>query len=425
MNWKKYFIAFFFYIVFYNSNLFADLPALSLKTDKDVVVKVETKEYTSTEEKKDNNTGDDKTSLKLTIPQELVKTNTQAIQHVKIDDDTTAKITISAKQKDVEKKTEEKKIVEKKIDTETREIKVPHKIDINNLQQEKVIVIKDGDKNINIILQPEIVGCKDCQKNKSNQSNQTIKKTNKTITYTYNVNADKETVKNTNNVKNKTTTKTQNSKKQTKNKKNIQKQQTKTTKKTKNNNTDNKKPSKQEQEKVPNGDGIYEDIVPIDQWDKEEHKTIRKMYENNEISCVGQQCNNLITTKNKEKNNSNNGLKNKTTTENLSKTSYKNVDGENVKIIEKETTIVEQPVYVVNRIINVDEDMNLTEEQINQIASDTGGSVAIVNGNGNNKSKKYSQRTANVDSKFRQQFDIINSNKMSYGEVAFVDDYND
>ena len=124
------------------------------------------------------------------------------------------------------------------------------------------------------------------------------------------------------------------------------------------------------------------------------------------MSCVEDNCGVVINSKDNKKSNE------------------KNNYGENVKIVEKETKVVEQPVYVVNRIINIDEDMNLTDEELNQIVIGKDGKATVVNSNNKNK-KIVKKRNSSSSDRFKQQYDIIEANNMSYGEVAFVDDYND
>ena len=64
--------------------------------------------------------------------------------------------------------------------------------------------------------------------------------------------------------------------------------------------------------------------------------------------------------------------------------------------------------------------MELTDETIRQIANDTGGQVAVV-GNG---ARFSSTLKGDGSNKFKQKYDLMVADKLSYGEVAFVDDYN-
>lgn len=97
---------------------------------------------------------------------------------------------------------------------------------------------------------------------------------------------------------------------------------------------------------------------------------------------------------------------------------------EPVKIIEKQ--VVNTPVYVINRIIGVDEDMVLTQDTIDKIATDNNSNVAVY---GEEKPKKKdSFKTAYLggsEVNFINQYGIIESDDLKYGEVAFIDDYND
>lgn len=382
MKFGKYIIAILFFSLFnINSVLNAE--------DKNEEIKVE------------KNEDDGKTSLKLKLPQDLIKDKEQAIGSVKIDEDTTAKITISAKQNDeqeikIETKKEEPKIeqpkpvenkkpITKSNNQKPVEYVIEKKVDLDELNNGSYVVIKDGDKNINIILKPDFTTCKNCKNG--------VKINNKTRVIKTTSSSKKQTKKVVNNQSNK----------------NTKKVATKTTKKTTKNNIQSIKDIKDLQFASNQNKQKTDDFVEIESISKfgnEEHKSIRKIYENGEMSCVGDNCGVVINSKDNKKSNE------------------KNNYGENVKIVEKETKVVEQPVYVVNRIINIDEDMNLTDEELNQIVIGKDGKATVVNSNNKNK-KIVKKRNSSSSDRFKQQYDIIEANNMSYGEVAFVDDYND
>ena len=307
----------------------------------------------------------DNTQVNIKLPSNITDTNT-SIQNIKIDDNTTAKITIKAtdkKEAKVEQTIEQQTL--NKITTDEQNINISPKISTTNIngEQKQILTITDGVKNININFKPEIVVCENCDKNNTNKND------------------------NKNSSINSQTQSDNKAKKQ---------QKTKTKKNT------NKKKTKQKTTSKKNTT-LYQQTKTLDFSNSA--TTPRKIYENNEISCVGNECNNLV------------GLSQNQPEQNI-------YNKPQEKIIEKETKIIEQPVYVINRIINVDEDMELTDETLNQIALDTNSQqIAIVGSNGNTSNKAF---TSNIQNdKFKQQYDIITANNLSYGEFAFIDDYND
>ena len=88
--------------------------------------------------------------------------------------------------------------------------------------------------------------------------------------------------------------------------------------------------------------------------------------------------------------------------------------------------IENSPIYIINRIIGVDEDDLITEETIDKMSADGNGNVKVI-GNNSRKGKDTFQ-TAYLGGRevnFVNQFDIIEANELKYGEVAFVNDYNE
>ena len=310
-----------------------------------------------------------KTSLKISFPNEGIQEKTQ---NIKIDEDTMAKITISAKTDD--------NIKNKNNNLEKNENKVE-----KQLKDKGIINNEITEKNQNDILSqtmtaPTIPSVQDTgqvinvtgtyEPNKTNTF--TIKDGAKTITINFNpqINTScNDTTKCSNNEMEKKTNESKN-KSQTssvKKKKVISKTMT-------------------NKHKKQNGKKFHANI-----------KSLRKIYQSSELSCVDKECEGIVANA-KEPVVSN----------------YNNTT-EHVKITNKQ-----QPVYVINRIISVDENMELTDEAIRQIANDTGGQVAVV-GNG---ARFSSTLKGDGSNKFKQKYDLMVADKLSYGEVAFVDDYN-
>ena len=92
---------------------------------------------------------------------------------------------------------------------------------------------------------------------------------------------------------------------------------------------------------------------------------------------------------------------------------------------EKEAIIKQEtPVYIINRIISVDENMNLTEEAIEQIVNENDGSeVKRVRASDNDGFK--TAYLGGSEFSFINQYNIVEADNLKYGEVAFINDYND
>ena len=381
-----------FAFVLFNTTLYShilaeDVTNTTTKTTTEITKKTEDNSNTAPQnnvniniDKTENTTPENNTQLQIKIPSTL--NNSQAsVQNVKIDENTTAKITIKAQdittnanEKPIEKQENKnplgiiKNFVSDNISkddkttaTQEQTINLNQTIDIKNPQnnQNPTITIKDGVKNININFKPEIIVCDNCDKNNTNKND------NKNTSINSQTQSDNKAKK---------------------------QQKTKTKKNTK----------KKKQTNSVKNTTLYQQTKTLDFSNSA--TTPRKIYENNEISCVGNECNNLVSL-----------------SQNQPEQNIYNKPQE--KIIEKETKIIEQPVYVINRIINVDEDMELSEETLNQIAMDTNSQqIAIVGNNGNSATKSFSNTASD---KFKQQYDIITANNLSYGEFAFIDDYND
>ena len=92
---------------------------------------------------------------------------------------------------------------------------------------------------------------------------------------------------------------------------------------------------------------------------------------------------------------------------------------------EKEAIIKQEtPVYIINRIISVDENMNLTEEAIEQIINENDGSeVKRVRASDNDGFK--TAYLGGSEFSFINQYNIVEADNLKYGEVAFINDYND
>ena len=348
----------------------------------------------------------DKDNTKLTLEISANDINDVGVktENIKIDDNTTAKITISTQEQNKTNETQKQEI--NKRDTkpkddvlqdnkndknenigilekskqfiangfsnnnsnETQNINIQGEYDINKTN---VIRLQDGVKNININFQPNInVGCdKNCavkNKNNSAQSRDTLKasqKNNKSVSI---------------GIKNKKT--------KVGKKKSLKKTEKKADNKTNKTNDKN----------------IHTEAEPVyTKSSDKKHQTLRKIYENSELSCVGEECND-ISVKPKDA---------------IYSDKQQGIQQPNQVIIKEQ-----QPVYVINRIITMDDDMNLSDTAIQKLAQEQNGSIMVVNdGNG---SGDFSASADGMD-KFKQRYDVIATNDISYGEVAFVDDYND
>ncbi|GEM_PF-4721908 len=263
----------------------------------------------------------------------------------------------------------------------------------------KVLVIKDGVKNINITFKPEInVG------NCDGGGKCEVKKSSKVVNAENN--AKKNSKGNKANVKKKAKFKKL-SKKTSKNKmmnhnKVVKNNKTQRIKEEGLNNEDiNRKQQNQTSEQRTNT--FYSDLKTLEKGKNtiKKPRTIRQIYEEgNELqeqekgtlACNGNDCQEAL----------NNGARNEKTT-----------------IIKQET-----PVYIINRVISVDEDMNLTEEAIDQLISENDGSeVKRINSNKNDNFK--SAYLGGSEVAFVNQYNIVDADNLRYGEVAFVNDYND
>ena len=346
----------------------------------------------------DEDKTDSATKITLTLPQNItddIKTKTES---VKIDQNTTANITIKTKDNEdvvnVDKKNQQVSVeIKNKDEKQTKNDKKNDKKDglfesekktfLNNNNDKKtdnnntqniningdydvnklnVIKIIDGVKNININFQPNVsVGCNtNCNKKTANNKN------TKTITK-------KKSVKK--NVKKQP--------KQFKQNNDIDKNKIK----------EDNKHQKQQNESTNLNNGV---IVPV-QTKNIPHNSLRKFYENSEMSCVGNECRNIAL-------------------DNLDNQNIAHNSGDEKTIIIKE----QSPVYVINRIINIDEDMELSDDELQQLANQTDGQITILDNSENlqKKNNAYSDL-------FKQKYDIITANNMSYGEVAFIEDYNE
>ena len=138
--------------------------------------------------------------------------------------------------------------------------------------------------------------------------------------------------------------------------------------------------------------------------------------------------NNAVVLKNKKKVNINKSKKPKKTNKTLDH--KKN----NSKKVTANTTSVERPqekdnIYIINRIINLSEDAVLTEEDLQKITlnNDIEKNITQNDNAGQNSDQQhfsYSKTNNKNTNKFKQKYDSITSNQMNYGEIAFIDDYN-
>lgn len=85
-----------------------------------------------------------------------------------------------------------------------------------------------------------------------------------------------------------------------------------------------------------------------------------------------------------------------------------------------------QNIYIINRIINLDEDIDITDEMIEQLGSEEINAEELKNIviESNKKSSTSGTLHGQNDNKFKQRYDLMTANNVSYGEIAFVDDYN-
>ena len=102
----------------------------------------------------------------------------------------------------------------------------------------------------------------------------------------------------------------------------------------------------------------------------------------------------------------------------------------------KKSEVVQMPpmppqnIYIINRIINLDEEIDVTNEIIEQLESEEINTEELKNivieNTKNSKKSSTSSKSLHVqnDNKFKQRYDLMTANNVSYGEIAFVDDYN-
>ncbi len=94
------------------------------------------------------------------------------------------------------------------------------------------------------------------------------------------------------------------------------------------------------------------------------------------------------------------------------------------KVIERQ--IVSAPIYVINRIIGVDEDVVLTQDTVDKIAIDGNSSVTVYDTQEKKKNDSFKNAfLGDSETAFVNQYDVIENDDLKYGEVAFVSDYND
>ena len=334
--------------------------------------------------------------LKVSLKQDLME-NKQTVKEIKIDKNMNAKITISStpiiKEADILKKdidnlsdkiekseqNQQNSVKEAKKENILEQPKNQNKEEIkkntqeNNLTEQNIIIngnekstftIKDGIKNININFQPNII-------NKTKQPKQVNNK---------NLKNKKVTVKKTFKKNNKKTIKTNDAKKAI--------------------NTNAKQTYN------------YNDLTSKNNTANDTEGNI------------------VIIDKTKEK-------------EDESQTKQKDVNNENRAQNQKTTNNKheKQDIYIINRIINVDENTPLTEETLKQLnakqtSDDKDVNIKIIQENNdaekiktnNDKNTNNKQLTAykydKSENKFKQRYDLITANHISYGEMAFVKDYN-
>ena len=234
-----------------------------------------------------------------------------------------------------------------------------------------VLTIKDGDKNININFSPRIiVECDKCGKNTKNVNN---KPANKTVTKA----VAKVVSKNNGNLK-----------------------RTSVRKKTNQNSNKNKQQNINKQS-IESKNNIETQAVLSEYTTFEnKHKTVRGLYEKK---------NSLVNETVKD---GNDALTEYVAMQNLNSNDRK------------------QQTEVITKIIVVDEDANITQNLIDKLNSEEGNTQAtaqkLANGNLSATSNSFKLAYANVtNSNFIQKYDIIREDKLKYGEVAFIDDYND
>lgn len=240
-----------------------------------------------------------------------------------------------------------------------------------------VLTIKDGDKNININFSPNIiVECEKCKKNMANAKNKPVN------------NAKTKVVKKKTSNLNKTRKITQVAKKQNQNNGKKQRQNVKKQSITKNNNkniaTNNKVISQATEAQ-------YTQFI-------NSHKTIRGLYEQKMLR--------------------------------MDDTVKHNDNAEYVALQQAKSNDDAQPIEVITKIIMVDDNANITKHLIDELNRE-GSNIQVVEPNGKNNNFNATSSSfqlayagaSNPD--FIQKYDIIREDKLKYGEVAFIDDYNE
>ena len=249
----------------------------------------------------------------------------------------------------------------------------------------KVLVIKDGVKNINISFKPEI---KIGDYNEVNLKNDALQADLKT-----------------------------------KNNKNVAKKENAIIKKKiskKNTGKKNKKinvKSNKKNKKIVKDNSVLQNNVPKSKTDE-----VKNVYK--EVKAISKKNNNVATRPKtiRQIYEASNVMQNDSSFANAGGgygDTKRGIGREKEAIIKQET-----PVYIINRIISVDENMNLTEEAIEQIINENDGSeVKRVRASDNDGFK--TAYLGGSEFSFINQYNIVEADNLKYGEVAFINDYND
>ena len=105
-------------------------------------------------------------------------------------------------------------------------------------------------------------------------------------------------------------------------------------------------------------------------------------------------------------------------------------DTEYVALQQAKNNNNDQPIEVITKIIMVDENANITQNLIDELNRDDNNIQVAepnkANNNFNAAANSFQVAYANASSSnFIQNYDIIREDKLKYGEVAFIDDYNE
>ncbi len=352
------------------------------------------------------NTNSNLIELKIPIQQNLK--NEPTIKTIKIDDNTEAKITISSEKIDTKKMDFLKNDIialNNKIESKTEEYKK------NNLvvEKEKNIptqqeIVKKTSNTVNLVEDINIGNKKTeqkieqvnnkVQKKANNNENNNDKTLNQEITIKGDYKNNQQSV-----IKIKDGARNININFQpniiTSNK---QQKQVKGTKKTKNISKNNVKRSK-----------IKSGVIIVKDKDEKKKDTTTKNVEKKNVTTLT----NDVVAKDEEK-------KENTTTP-VEKANLPEKENNVTKNDKKEEE--KQNIYIINRIINLDENSQLTDEIMKSISiddEDNNKQIIKVGNNNKNSLSAYSQN----DNKFKQKYDLMVENTIPYGEVAFVEDYN-